>query len=64
MKKWAWVRMKMEGDQAVRPFVYQLLIGSSWGDGSVPISEHDTLEEAKRLADFYNDQVVWELDHD
>lgn len=64
MKKWAWVRMKKEGDYFVRPFVYELMIGNNWGDGSVPVSEHTDQEEATRLAEFYNKQVVWELDND
>lgn len=57
MKKWAWVRMKKEGDYYVRPFVYELIIGDGWGDSSHPVSEHDNQEEAVRLADFYNKQV-------
>ena len=60
MKRWAWVRMKKEGIYFVRPFVYQLIIGSSWGEGNNVISEHDNREDAVLLADFYNKQTEQE----
>jgi hypothetical protein len=51
--------MKKEGMYFVRPFVYQLVIGKSWGDGNV-VSEHTDMHEAHRLADFYNKQTEHE----
>lgn len=56
MKDWAWVRMKKDGQYFVRPFVYQLIIGKSWGNGNNVISEHTDMNEAQRLADFFNKQ--------
>ena len=54
-QEWAWVRMKMDGDQAVKPFVFQMLIGRSWGDSqSRVVFEHPDREEAVRMADFFN----------
>jgi len=59
VKRWAWVRMKKGGMYFVRPFVYQIVIGKSWGDGNV-VSEHTDMHEAHRLADFYNKQTEHE----
>ena len=54
-KEWAWVRMKMDGDKAVKPFVFELVIGTSWGDrSSRVVTEHSDRNEAVRLADFFN----------
>lgn len=54
-REWAWVRMKMDGDKAIRPLVFELVIGTSWGDrSSRVITEHTDQREAMRLADFFN----------
>jgi hypothetical protein len=56
MKEWAWVRMKSTKEGAwVRPFLYQVMIGTSWGDGkSRVVSEHTDMDDATRLANFFN----------
>jgi hypothetical protein len=64
VKEWAWVRIKKGGDNYVRPFVYELLIGSGWGNGSRVVSEHTDQAEAQRLAIFFNKQVEAESDTD
>ena len=57
MKHWAWVRMKIMHGKVVSPPVYQLMMGTNWGEGNNVISEHANHNEAERLAQLYNKQA-------
>ena len=62
--KWAWVRMKMIDGNAVKPFVYELVIGEGWGDSSNVVSTHTDRIEAVRLADFHNKIIMDDKDQE
>ena len=55
MKEWAWVRMKLdENGKWVEPYLFQVMLGTGWGDASRAISEHTDRDDATRLANFFN----------
>ena len=55
MKEWAWVRMKLDENGVwVEPYLFEVMIGSIWGDANRAISEHTDMRDATRIANFFN----------